>query len=116
MFIQGTVLASASDKSAYQFELSEHFCKGMTFVVLPRYKLRQEGEIIQYNDQILLHNVKVNGLCNFSTKKLAEIDNNIHQNNSNKDTYLGNRLIDSKKQENRLRYECYLSNTIEATW
>lgn len=56
-FLNGKVLASESDTSAYKFELQDDFGKGMIFKVKPKYKLRKEGETIQYKDQILIQNV-----------------------------------------------------------
>ena len=46
----------------------------MIFKILPKYKLRHEGEIIQYKDSILLYNVKLNCYGNFSTEAPIDLD------------------------------------------
>ena len=40
MFLNGKIISSSSEKSAYKFELSGYFGAGMVFKILPRYKLR----------------------------------------------------------------------------
>ena len=54
MFLNGKIISSQSEKSAYKFELSNYFGAGMIFKILPKYKLRQEGEAVQYHDDVLL--------------------------------------------------------------
>ena len=45
----------------------------MIFQIMPKYKLRQLGEPIQYNDQIYIENLKLNCFINASTD-IIEID------------------------------------------
>ena len=65
MFLNGRSLCSLSDKSAYKLELSSIYSSGMIFRINSKYKLRQEGELIQYKDHILLFNMKMNCYLNF---------------------------------------------------
>ncbi len=46
----------------------------MGFKIVPKYKLRQEGEPIQYRDNILLLNTKLNCYVNFNTTTAISID------------------------------------------
>jgi hypothetical protein len=39
-FLSGNLRVSEEDKSAYKFELSYEFGKGMIFKIMPKYKLR----------------------------------------------------------------------------
>jgi len=39
----------------------------VSFQIQPRYKYRQEGDKVIYNDQILLYNVKSNAYIHFNT-------------------------------------------------
>lgn len=57
-FLNGLVLASGSEKSAFMVQVSKFFQRGMIFKFIPKYKLRKEGEPIQYKDQIQILNVK----------------------------------------------------------
>ena len=43
MFLNGKILASEAEKSAYKFELADSFSGGMTFRFIPKFKLRQIG-------------------------------------------------------------------------
>jgi len=45
-FLNGRIICSEYDKSAYKFELSKVYGEGMIFKILPKFKLRQEGEKI----------------------------------------------------------------------
>jgi hypothetical protein len=51
----------------------------MTFKIQPRYKLRQEGEPIQYKDNVLILNVKLNSFVNFNTINPIPLDKPIPQ-------------------------------------
>jgi len=45
-FWNGRIICSVFDKSAYKFELSNNFSEEMVFKIIPKFKLRQEGEKI----------------------------------------------------------------------
>ncbi len=67
-FLNGKILCSQVDQGAYKFQLSKEYGVGMIFKILPKYKLRQEGENVQFEDQILLYNTHLDSYVNFSTK------------------------------------------------
>ena len=73
-FLNGQLVCAESKKSAYRFELARSFGSGMIFKIIPKYKLRQEGEIIQYRDSVVLVNKKVNGYVNFWREECIELD------------------------------------------
>ncbi len=73
-FLNGRIICSEFDKSAYKFELSKNYEEGMIFQIIPKFKLRQEGEKIQFKDQILLKNVQLDCYVNFSTEQPIIID------------------------------------------
>jgi len=108
-FLNGKILCSDTDKSAYKFELSNDYGTGMIFKVFPRYKLRTEGETIQYQDQVVLYNIKLRSYVNFSCENPIEIDKPLQHsfkgfNNLYKSFDL--KTIDPSN----MRYEAYLSN------
>jgi hypothetical protein len=56
MFLNGKILASEAERSAYKFEMSDQFSGGMIFRIVPKFKLRVLGESIQYNDMVIIQN------------------------------------------------------------
>ena len=114
-FLNGKILCSDTDKSAYKFELSDQYGTGMIFKVFPRYKLRQEGEIVQYKDQVLFYNIKLKCYMNFSTERSIEIDTPMQFDAKNVKNLYKN--FDLKHiDEGSLRYEAYLSNVTDCYW
>jgi hypothetical protein len=83
----------------------------MIFRIVPRYKLRQEGETIQYKDNVLLLNTKLNCYVNFNSQTVIPLDKPLPP--LGKPYY---RKIDIQRPENRQRYECFVSNLTECTW
>ena len=78
----------------------------MVFQILPRYKLRQLGESIQYNDQIFIENTRLKCKINSSTE-VIEIDKEF-KNNTFKNPY---KRIDLRKNDFQTpRYSTFLSN------
>ena len=73
-FLNGKIQCSEFDQSAYCLELSNNFSSGMIFKILPRFQIKQEGEKIQLNDQIYLHNVKLDCFVNFCVNRSVFID------------------------------------------
>lgn len=114
-FLNGKITTSEVDKSAYTFELSNDYSAGMIFRIVPKYKLRKIGEPVQYNDVILLNNVKLNSYISFAHDQSIEIDrpldlsnveNTTLQNPSSKSLPLPNIL---PHDPNSLRFESCLS-------
>ena len=89
----------------------------MIFKIIPKYKLRHEGEIIQYKDSILLYNVKLNCYGNFSTENAIDIDRIESEITPNNKVPLYQspeiRLLDPSLTQ---RYEAFLSNTQDTIW
>lgn len=113
LFLNGKILCSESDTSAYKFELTDSFNTGMLFKIVPRFKLREEGEVVQYKDHILFFNVKLNCFANFSDDVPIEIDRPI-QISDKKPIY--NPFLIKNTHGSTLRYEAYLSNSQDSYW
>jgi len=113
-FLTAKVACSESDKSAYKFELFDEVNSGMTFKLLPRYRIRQEGEPIQFEDQILLYSVKLNCQVNFTNDKPIEIDEkvDISPNVPSITVPYALRQISKSSQ----RYEAHVSQFTDCTW
>jgi hypothetical protein len=58
-FLNGRVTGAETEKNAYQFELSDTFSSGMVFRFIPKFKLRQLGDPVQYGDSLVLENEKL---------------------------------------------------------
>ena len=81
MFLNGKILASEAERSAYKFELSDQFSGGMIFRLIPKYKLRVLGEAIQFNDMIIIQNQKLNCFINFTGDLPIDLDRNEEEQN-----------------------------------
>lgn len=113
-FLSGKVVCSELDKTAYKFELSSHYSSGMVFKIMPRYKVRQEGEVIEFNDQILLYNVKLASYVNFTDEGVypyKDLKNKLEEPTIYK-------RADFKRFDSVThgRYEAIISNDLETTW
>jgi hypothetical protein len=67
LFIKATNGTSEMSKIGNDCVLSDDFSGSMIFKVLPRYKSRQSGEIIEYNDQLIFQNVKYGTYFSFNS-------------------------------------------------
>lgn len=76
-FLKADVTCSNLDKSAYKFELSHEFSSRMAFRIRPKYSVRQEGEPIQFGDEILIYSSKLDCYVNFSLNYPIEIDREV---------------------------------------
>ena len=65
-YLNGRVVGAKTEKNAYHFDLSSSFSGGMVFKFIPKFKLRLLGEPVQYNDSLIIQNVKLQGFINFS--------------------------------------------------
>ena len=112
-FFNGKILCSEYDKSAYKFELSTSFSSGMIFRILPKFKIRQEGDLVQFCDQILLYNVKLDCYVNFSAQRAIFLDQPLNLGNFKEPYYqIPFRGIDKESQ----RFESHLSHYQETTF
>lgn len=60
-FIQHAKKVSQFARQCQQLELVQHPSpQRSTFYILPRYKYRQDGEPVVYNDHVILYNMKYN--------------------------------------------------------
>ena len=87
-------------------ELGNFFGNGMVFQILPKFKLRQLGESVQYNDQIYIENSKLKCKIN-SSNEIIEIDKNL-ESQSFKNPYKRVDLI--KNDLSSPRCSAFLSN------
>lgn len=83
-FLNGKILTSEIDKSAYTFELSEDYSAGMIFKIMPKYKLRKVGEPVQFNDIILIQNIKLSSFISFAHDLPIDIDQPLDYNDDSK--------------------------------
>lgn len=57
-FLKSMSDCSLSDNFGYNCSLSTWFSNGMVFKILPKFKSRQDGDVIQYRDFVILKNMK----------------------------------------------------------
>lgn len=57
-FIKSRSDCANTEKIGYNCDLSLWYSGGMVFKIQPKFKSRQEGDIIQLNDHVILQNVK----------------------------------------------------------
>jgi len=112
-FLTAKVACSDSDKSAYKFELFNEVNSGMTFKLLPKFKIRQEGEPIQLEDQVLIYSNKLDCYVNFTNDKVIEMDKKF-------DMYAKPRITAPYElrelSSNTQRYEAHVSQFKDCTW
>lgn len=58
---------SQTEQIGYKMEVSNEYSSKMVFTLLPRYKSRRIGDLIQFSDEIYIKNVKINGFINISS-------------------------------------------------
>lgn len=74
-FLKGTRSTTGLRGNVYQFELSSKIEDGMIFQVLPRFKLRNRGESIAFNDQVFIMNQLLKSYINFYSNVPLKVDN-----------------------------------------
>lgn len=65
-YIDSTNIYSKTKQIGYECQLSNSFSEGMIFEIMPRFKSRQSGDIIQIRDEILLRSIKNGSFINRS--------------------------------------------------
>ena len=113
-FLKADLSCSSADKNAYRFELSKEFSTKMVFRIQPRYSIRQEGEPIQYGDQILINYSKLGCYVNFSTNFPVEIDTPV--NFPNEEATITEPYENKKLSESSTRFEAYISQFQDCIW
>ncbi|KAL4466941.1 hypothetical protein ABPG74_010538 [Tetrahymena malaccensis] len=113
-FLNGLLQASVSEKSAFMLQVTKFFQRGMVFKFQPKYKLRKEGEIIQYKDQISIFNVKQQCWANFVPSNITQQDKIIQ--GPNPTNYYSSIDFQNKLIINNYRVEVFLTKVKEAFW
>lgn len=110
-FIQGKNDCAETNKVGYDCKLSTWYSMSMVFKVLPRYKSRQEGEIIQYRDNLVFYNTKYNTYLSFASDLELPHDKAYEQGNTRPFRQLQH-ILDPCFN----RFRVYLSQQIESAW
>jgi len=113
-FLKADISCSDSDKSAYKFELSDEFSAKMVFKICPKYNVRQEGEPVQFGDQILIHSPKLDCYVNFSMNAALDMDIEV---DIPEETPLISKPFEHRKLDRRSkRYEAHISQFRDCVW
>lgn len=110
-FIQGNNDCAQTNKVGYDCQLSTWYSISMVFKVLPRYKSRQEGEIIQYSDNLIFYNMKYNTYLSF-TSELELAHDKAYEMGNPRPFRQRQHILDPCYN----RYRVYLSQQIESAW
>ena len=111
MFLSGKIITSEAEKSSFKFELSEIYSSGMVFSFEPLYKMRQFGENIQFNDEILIFNKKLKCYLNFSPDKPFLMDRDLSKENDAKPFQPYYKTMQPKlNNPSSQKFEVFLSN------
>ena len=116
-FLSSKIITSEADKSAFKFEVSNAMGSGMVFRFLPKFKLRQIGENIQYSDQLLIKSVKLNCYINFSIENELPFDKELIKEKNAKPFKPYYKSIRTKRLDGYSnRYEAFLSQSSMIHW
>lgn len=116
LFLTGKAVTADTDKSAYRLELSSTYSSGMVFKVISKFKIRQEGETIQYNDQVLLLNTKLECYLNFNEDIRINLDNHVKKNPEGEIKAPYKQLALRTLDRRCYRHEAHLSQSKETVW
>ncbi len=113
-YLKADISCSESDKSAYKFELSDEYSSKMVFKIAPKYNVRQEGEPVQFGDQVLIYSSKLDCYVNFSMSNPIDMDREIPPID---DVPPITRPFDYRKlDEGSQRYEAHISQFRDCLW
>ena len=111
-FINAKNDSTQTSKIGYDCFLSDWYAKAMTFKIEPKYKSRQDGEVIQYGDNVIFQNVKFKTYLSFTNDIIAEHDKELEM-ALNRNTFrMEQNIIDPLSK----RYRVYLSQESETSW
>ena len=113
-FIKGNNDCAQTNKVGYDCQLSNWFSDSMVFKIQPRYKSRQEGELIQYGDNLIFFNVKYTTYLSFTNEIVLPHDK-FYENSDNNPYRLKQYVIDPVDPTHN-RYRVYLSQEAESAW
>lgn len=114
-FLNVKSTCSQIDKTAYQLELSTMLGSGMVFKIQPKFKLRAEGDNIQFRDQILVMSVKQKCYLDSITKCPLDIDEQIGTEEEMKSVY-GPVPHFRRLQSICQRFEAFVSQNKDMSW
>ena len=69
-FLEGSKNCAEIDKSCNMVRLNDQGSKGVCFIVLPRYKYRNEGQPVNYGDVVVFKNEKSKQYLHISTREI----------------------------------------------
>ena len=110
-FVKANNDSAQTNRIGYDCQLSDWYSQAMIFKVLPRYKSRQDGEIIQYNDNLIFQNIKYNTFLSFATNMPLPHDRDYEFMQRN--PYRIEQFVIDPAHE---RYKVYLSQEPETAW
>ena len=113
LFLSGRTNVAEDDKTAYRFELTSNFSSRMVFKILPKFKIRQEGEFIPYHDQVFIQSLKTESFVSFTNQKPIDLDCPLPKTEARpvyKDLQAREFLPHSR------RYEAHLSQSNSVSW
>ena len=85
----------------------------MIFKILPKFKLRQEGQSIQFKDQVLMYNVKLESYVNFYTRQSIWFDKQVGPPKMKAPYHTP---LFRNVSKNATRYEAFLAHYYEVTF
>jgi hypothetical protein len=110
-FIKANNDCAQTNKIGYDCQLSNWYAISMIFKILPRYKSRQDGEIIQYNDNLIFQNIKYNTYLSFTSDIKLPHDREYEKEEANPFRVEQN-VLDRYFNRNKV----YLSQEPETAW
>ena len=110
-FVKANNDCAETNKLGYDCQLSNWYSMSMMFKILPRYKSRQDGEIIQYNDNILFQNIKFSTYLSFTTDLKLFHDKDYETSETNPF-----RIEQNVLDRFHDRHKVYLSQEPETAW
>lgn len=113
-FIKGNNDCAQTNTVGYDCQLSKWFSDSMVFKIQPRYKSRQEGELIQYGDNLIFFNVKYTTYLCFTNEIVLPHDK--YYENSETNPYRLKQYVIDPAEPTHNRYRVYLSQQAESAW
>lgn len=113
-YVSASTKASLVEKSGFQLSVESELDKGILFRVVPRYKLRTQGEPIPFGDDVTIEAVAYSMQLNFKAEGLHEFDEvELHRRKADLVPFP---MLKDKSSKLILRYETYISQGVESDW
>lgn len=110
-FIKAKNDSAQTNKIGYDCTLSAWYSRSMTFKVLPKYKSRQDGEVIQYGDNVIFQNVKYTTYLSYTIDLKGAHDREIER-TITEVFRMRQYTVDPLTE----KYQAYLSQESEVAW